>query len=157
MLSSWLHLLALTAYLGSITGLWIVLLPTLSAVKNHEDRVHLLARSLKIYNPLQTGSLGMLVLSGAFQLTHLKAAYRELLVKELGARLGWKLALSFVLVILSTYQVMGVAHRFVRQYERGESLSIQDLQSAVHGLRVSSLILIFLTLITALVGAWMRG
>jgi len=157
MLSSLLHLLALTVYLGSVTGLWVIVLPSLSTIKDREDRVHLLVRALKIYNPIQIASLGVLVLSGALQLTHLKAAYRELLMRELGARLGWKLALSFVLIILSTYQSMGVAHRFVRRYEGGESLSQQDLQSVTRRLQISSLCLLALTFVTALVGAQMRG
>ena len=157
MLSSWLHLIALAVYLGSLIGLWVMLLPGLSVLKNHEGQVKLLARSLKLYNPLQSGALGLLVLSGAFQLTDLKAAYRELFIRELGTTLGVKLILSFVLIILSTYQSMAVAHRFVRRYEGGEPISPHEVQSVAQRLKSSTLFILFLALVTLMVGVRMRG
>ncbi len=157
MLISWLHLMSLAAYLGSVIGLWLVLLPSLSAIKSHEGQLKLLARGLRLYNPLQTGTLGLLVLSGAFQLTELKATYRELFIKQLGVTLVLKLALSFVLIVLSTYQSMAVAHRFVRRYEGGEPLSPQDLRLVARRLRISTRAILLLAFMTALVGVWMRG
>jgi uncharacterized membrane protein len=157
MLLSWLHLLSLTAYLGALIGLWLMLFPALSAVKSHERQVELLARSLKIYNPLQIGALGLLVLTGAFQLTDLKAAYRELLFKELGITLGLKLFFSFVLIVLSTYQSMAVAHRLVRRYEGGESFSPGELQSITRKLKVLTLWLLLLAGITLWLGVQLRG
>ena len=47
MLSSWLHLIALTVYLGAIVGLGALLLPSLAALDKHEDRVQFLAHGLK--------------------------------------------------------------------------------------------------------------
>ena len=152
MLNSWLHLMALTVYLGSVLGLWLLLLPALSVIKDHEGRVKLLARGLKLYNPLQNGALGLLVISGAFQITVLKDAYRELFIKELGVPLVLKLILSFVLIILSTYQSMAVAHRFVRRYEGEEILSPQDTETVTRRLRVTTPVMFFLAIITALVG-----
>lgn len=157
MLSSWLHLVALAAYLGSIIGLWVMLLPALSEVKDHAARAKLFARSLKLYNPLQIGALGVLVISGAFQLTELKAAYRELFARELGATLGLKLALSFVLIILSVYQSMAVAHRFVRRYESEEPVTPQDLVSVARRLRILTVAILSLALVIALVGVRLRG
>src|SRR3989338_8813481 len=101
MLISWLHLISLAAYLGSVVGLWCIVVPALSAVRDHKGQLILLARSLKYYNPFQTAALGVLVLSGAFQLTELKATYRELFIKDLGVPFGWKLILSFVLIVFS--------------------------------------------------------
>jgi len=157
MLSSWLHLTALAVYLGSVVGLSMILLPALSVIQNHEGQMKLLARCLKLYNPLQTGILGLLVLSGALQLTALKATYRELFMKELGVTLGLKLILSFVLILLSVYQSMGVAHRFVRRYEGEEPLSPQELGSVVQRLRVSALSILLLGLLTAWLGMRLRG
>lgn len=157
MLVSWLHLMSLAVYLGSVVGLWVMLLPALSAIRDPERQARLLARSLKLYNPLQTGALGLLVLSGAFQLTNLKAAYRELFIKELGMRLGLKLILSFVLIVLSIYQSMAVAHRFVRRYEGGEPSSPKELQSLARRLRVSTLSILLLAAITVWLGMRMRG
>lgn len=157
MLISWLHLISLAVYVGSLVGLWLMVLPAVSAVENHEAQVSLLARSLKLYNPLQNGSLGVLVLSGAFQLTDLKAAYRELFLKELGVTLGVKLILSFVLIVFSTYQSMAVAHRFVRRYEGGESFPHQELLSVTKRLRVSTLFMLLLAIVTLWAGVRLRG
>ena len=73
MFNSWLHIIALVAYLGAVLGLGIMLLPSLASVEKHEDKVQFLARGLKFYNPLQVGALGLVLFSGAFELTHLKA------------------------------------------------------------------------------------
>lgn len=157
MLSSWVHLLALAVYLGSVTGLLVMLLPTLSLIKNHEEQVKLLARSLKLYNPLQCGALGLLVLSGAIQLTDLKAAYRELFIKELGVTLALKLFFSFLLIVLSTYQSMAIAHRFVRRYEGEEALSPEELRTVARRLRASTLVVLLLAMIIMWLGLRMRG
>lgn len=157
MLISWLHLASLAVYLGSLVGLRVMVLPALSVVKNHAEQVKLLARSLRLYNPLQIGSLGLLVLSGAFQLTDLKDAYRELFLKELGVILGLKLVFSFVLIVVSTFQSMGVAHRFVRRYEGGESFSPQELQSVTQRLGTSTLVILLLAIITLWLGVQLRG
>src|ERR687888_662300 len=100
MLNGWLHLIALFAYLGGVVCVPAMLLPSLSVIENHNDKLAFLVRSLKLYNPLQVGSLGILIFSGAFQLTELKAAYRELFVQQLGYNLGIKLLFAFFLIIL---------------------------------------------------------
>ena len=155
MLSSWLHVTALTIYLGAIIGLWTIFLPSLTGIKNHEARAKFLARGLKLYNPLQCGALGVVVISGAFQVTALKAAYRELFLNELGGRLGLKLGLSFVLIILSVYQSLGVAHRYVRRYEAEGPTTPQDLESVVGSLRASTPAVLFAAFLTSLAGFWL--
>lgn len=156
MLISWLHLISLAVYLGTLTGLWGMVLPALSVIKSHEEQVMLLVRSLKVYNPLQTASLGVLILSGAFQLTELKAAYRELFLRELGATLALKLALAFVLIIFSTYQSMAVAHRFVRRSEGGETFSPQELRTVVRRLQNSTIVILLLAGVTLWLGVRLR-
>lgn len=157
MFISWLHLVSLAAYLGSLVGLWLMILPALSVVPTHQEQVKLLARSLKLYNPLQTGALGVLILSGAFQLTDLKAAYRELFLRELGMTLALKLLLAFILVVLSTYQSMAVAHRFVRQSEQGETFSPEQLRSVTRRLKISTFAILLLALVTIWLGVHLRG
>ena len=157
MLYSWLHLLALALYLGSMTGLQFLLLPSLSALQSHQSRVEFLARGLRLFNPMQVGALGLVVLSGAIQLTDLKAAYRELFVRELGMRLGLKLALSFFLILLSVYQSMGVAHRFVRRLDGGDAVAPDELRSLVRRLRTLTLSNFCLAAATLWLGARMRG
>lgn len=154
---SWLHLTALAVYLGSLAGLWLFSLSRLPNIKGHEGQAKFLIRSLKLYNPVQIGALGVLVLSGAFQLTDLKAAYRESFMQELGATLGWKLATSFVLIIFSTYQSMGVGHRFVRRYEGGEPVSPRDVQAVTRRLKISTLCILALAMVTAWFGVKMGG
>ena len=156
MLLSWLHLISLAVYLGSLVGLWVMVLPVLSAIQNHEERIKMVARSLKLYNPVQTASLGVLILSGAFQLTDLKAAYRELFLRELGLTLAVKLLLSFFLIVFSTYQSMAVAHRFVRRSEQGESFSPRELQSVTRRLKTSTLAILLLTMIIVWLGVQLR-
>lgn len=152
MFNSWLHLIALATYLGAVTGLLLLLLPSLSLTKEYEDRVQLLVRGLKLYNPLHIGSLGVLLVSGAVQLTELKAAYRELFIKQLGMTLGWKLALAFLLVLCSVYQSMGVGHRFVRRTEGGQPVSPQELNSVTRRLKSQSWVILLLALVTLWVG-----
>jgi len=148
MLSFWLHLIALTVYLGSLVGLWVFVLSPLSSLKSHEDQVAFLILRLKIYNPVQIGALGVLVITGAFQLTDLKDTYRILFTREFGESLSLKLLLAFVIIILSTYQSMGVAHRFVRRSEAPEPVPPADLRSVTTRLRSLTLVIFFFTLIT---------
>lgn len=154
--NSWLHVLALTVYAGSLIGLAFIFLPALSAIKDHPSQVRLLARGLKLYNPLQSGALGILVVSGAWQTTELKAIYREYFLRELGLRLSLKLSLAFILVLFSVYQSMGLAHRFVRRHESGETVSPEELRSVSRQLRISTLALLVLALATALAGMALR-
>lgn len=157
MFTFWLHLSALTAYLGAVVSLPVILLPSLAAIEKIEERARLLARGLKFYNPLQTGALGVLILSGAVQLTELKAAYRELFTQRIGMALAVKLALAFVLIILSVYQSMGLGHRFVRRYEGGEPVSAQELGSIVRRLRSSAWCIFALALVTLWAGLRLRA
>jgi uncharacterized membrane protein len=157
MLVSWLHVAALAVYLGCLISLWIIVLPAISKANDLQGQAKLLARKLKLYNPLQTGALGVLVLSGAIQLTDLKAAYRESFARELGVILGIKLSLAFLLIILGIHQTMGVGHPFVRRFEAGEPISTQDIAKVVRRLKYSIPPLLLLTLLTAYMGLKMRG
>lgn len=157
MLIPWLHLAALVIYLGSLAGLWLIVLPAASAIKNRDERLLMLVRGLKLYNPLQIGVLGVLVITGAFQVTELKSTYRELFAKELGITLGWKLAASFLLILFATYQSMGLAHRFVRRYEAGEIPSDPEFHSLCRRLTASTLIILPLALIASWLGLRLGG
>jgi uncharacterized membrane protein len=157
MLYTWLHLIALIVYLGAVMGFWLMLLPSVALLQRHEDRLQLLARGLKFYNPLQVGALGIILFSGAFQLTELKAAYREYFVKEIAFNLGVKLFFAFLLVIFSVYQAMGIGHRFVRRYEGGEAISAEQLSSIIRRLKSANWCILLLAAITLWLGLRMRG
>ena len=156
MLNSWLHLVALIVYLGAVVGLWAILLPSAAAIEKHEDRAGFLARGLKYYNPLQVGALGILIFTGAFQLTELKAMYREQFVKQVGYQLAVKLTFAFLLVIFSVYQSMGIGHRFVRRHEGGDAVSPQELDSLVRRLKSAHWCILILALITLWLGLRLR-
>jgi len=156
MLHSWLHLLALIVYLGAVVGLWAILLPSAAAIETHEDRAGFFARGLKYYNPLQVGALGIVILTGAFQLTELKALYRELFVKQMGYQLAVKLTFAFLLVIFSVYQSMGIGHRFVRRHEGGDAVSPQELDSLIRRLKSTHWCICILALITLWLGLRLR-
>ncbi len=157
MLYTWLHLIALIVYLGAVMGFWLMLLPSVALLERHEDRLQLLARGLKFYNPLQVGALGIILFSGAFQLTELKAAYREYFVKEIAFNLGVKLFFAFLLVIFSVYQAMGIGHRFVRRHEGGETISAEQLSSIIRRLKSANWCILLLAAITLWLGLRMRG
>jgi uncharacterized membrane protein len=157
MLNSWLHLLALVAYLGAVIGLWAMLLPSLAVIEQHEDRVRFLARGLKFYNPLQVGALGILLFTGAFQLTELKAAYREMFIKQFGYSLGIKLLLAFFLVIFSVYQSMGIGHRFVKRHEGGDAVTPRELDSIIYRLKGVNWCIMILAAITLWLGLRLRS
>src|SRR5262245_58325736 len=113
MLNSWLHLIALAVYVGAVVGLWVMVLPAASKIENHKDKVPFLVRSLKLYNPIQIGALGVLLFTGAFQLTDLKAVYRELFVKQLGYNLGIKVFVVFFFVLFIVYQSLWMSDTLV--------------------------------------------
>ena len=156
MLYSWLHLIALIVYLGAVLGFWLMLLPSLSILKRHEDKLQLLARGLKFYNPLQVGALGIILFSGAFQLTELKAVYREAFIKELGPILFVKLSFAFLLVMFSVYQALGIGHRFVRRHEGGDTVTTEQLNSILRRLKSANWCILLLAVITLWLGLRMR-
>jgi uncharacterized membrane protein len=147
MLYIWLHLIALIVYLGAVIGFWLMLLPAVGVLHNHSEKLQLLARALKLNN----------LFSGAFQLTELKAAYRESFAKQIAFTLGIKLFFAFLLVIFSVYQALGIGHRFVRRHEAGEAVSPDQLSSIVRRLTSANWCILLLALITLWIGLRMRG
>jgi uncharacterized membrane protein len=148
MLNSWLHVLSLAVYLGSVLGLWFVLMPAVAALDDLRDKVELLARGLRLYNPLQVGALGIVLFSGAFQLTDLKAAYRETFIQEFGVALAIKLSLAFLVVLLSVYQSIGIGHRFVKRYESGDGITAQELETVVKRLGRANWLILPVAIVT---------
>ena len=156
MLFSWLHLIALIVYLGAVVGFWLMLLPSTVILDRHADKVRFLARGLKFYNPLQVGALGIVLFSGAFQLTELKAAYRETFIKQFAFSLGIKLSFVFLLVLLSVYQALGIGHRFVKRVEGGDEVKPEDLASIIRRLRGANWLILFFAAITLWLGMSLR-
>lgn len=148
-----LHILALTLYLGFAVALWMIMLPAANSVTPAEKGAELLIRSLRIYNPTQIAALGVLVMTGAWQVTDLKDLYRESYATEFGAVLGIKLAVSFIIIMLGTYQCLGVGHRFVRLYEADTMSAVARMPSVVRKLRTASLLIVPLVIYTVYLGS----
>jgi len=157
MLYSWLHLIALIVYLGAVVGFWLMLLPSVAILDTPSEKIRYLARCLKFYNPLQVGALGIILFTGAFQLTDLKAAYREAFATQLAYKLGIKLLFAFFLVIFSVYQALGIGHRFVRRVEAGDEVKPEELNSIIRRLRSANWLILIFAAITIWLGMRLRS
>lgn len=157
MFNVWLHLVALVVFLGAVVGFWLVFLPSVQALEKHEQRVHFLIRGLKLYNPLQIGALGIILFTGAFQLTELKAVYREMFIKQLGYALAIKLTLAFFLVLCAVYQSMGIGHRFVRRQESGVTVNPEQLASTIKRLSGATWLILLFAALTLWFGLRLRA
>jgi hypothetical protein len=111
-LTRWIHLLAVSAYLGSTLAVALVFLPAVESVDDPALQRRLLARGMRPYNVLSVGALGVLVISGASGLTDYKASLGQDFGRLLWPLVG-KLSLTFVLINVATYLSFGLAHRLV--------------------------------------------
>jgi len=152
MFYSWLHLIALVVYLGAVIGFWLMLLPAVAVLEKHDEKVRFFVRGLKFYNPLQVGSLGIILFTGAFQLTELKAAYRENFFKYLEYNLFIKLIFAFLLVMFSVYQALGIGHRFVRRTEGGDEVNPEQLRSVIKRMTSANWCILLFAAITLWLG-----
>lgn len=152
MFYSWLHLIALVVYLGAVIGFWLMLLPAVAELEKHDEKVQYFVRGLKFYNPLQIGSLGIILFTGAFQLTELKAAYRENFINYLAYNLSVKLLFAFLLVMFSVYQALGIGHRFVRRTEGGDEVTPEQLRSIIKRMASANWCILLFAAITLWLG-----
>ena len=85
-----------------------------------------LAKGLKYYNPLSIGSLGVVLKTGAWNLTAFKAKpglaffTPEGYLSDFGSLLSLKLLIVFILINVSAAVSLGMGHRLVRTEVRGE-------------------------------------
>ncbi len=146
------HIISLTLHIGLVTGLWRVLLPALRLEPGSEARTRFLVRALRLYNPAQIGLLGVLTLTGASQITDLKALHGSAYSQEFGAGLAVKLLLAFCVIMLGTWQCMGIAHRFVRQSESPEGVTAEGVDRVLRKLDQSSVLMLLFLSVTVWVG-----
>lgn len=139
------HIVSLTLHVGLVAALWRVLLPALRREAATEAQTAFLVRVLRVYNPAQIALLGIATLTGASRITDLKALHGTAYSEEFGAALALKLLLAFFVIMLGTWQCMGIAHRFVRQSESPEGVTAEAVDRVLRKLdRSSVLMLIFL-------------
>jgi len=151
-LNLWFHVLALAAYWGATLALLLMILPAAKAVPDAGARRAFLARALRVYDPLAIGALGMLVMTGAFNLTAYKAALRGEFFARMGWLLVWKLVLAFFVVMIGTYIAFGLGHRIVRAQMSGEPIDASWLVSMSRRLTSACVVVLILTAITTWLG-----
>lgn len=141
----WLHLLAFATYTGATVAVLLICLPLANAEHDPERRLRLVTGTMRVYDPLTIAALGVLVMTGAFNLTGYKAALRELFFSRLGSVLMWKLVLSFLLINLAAYIAFGLGHRIVRTAEDPSLLDAAKLAKMLVRLRWSLWVALLLT------------
>jgi uncharacterized membrane protein len=147
----WLHVLALAAYGGATFALIAIIVPA-SAGQRPDTRHSFLAQSLRFYDPLAVATLGVIVMTGAFNLTRYKEAMRDAFFAELGWLLVWKLAFAFVVVMIGTYIAFGLGHRIVRAEMAGEPFDPEQLSAMSWRLVYAGSLNLLLLAVTAWLG-----
>jgi len=146
------HIISLTLHIGLVVALWLILLPALRRESLRESRTELLVRVLRVYNPVQIGLLGILTLTGASMVTDLKALHGTAYTQEFGAALAVKLLLAFFVIMLGTWQCMGIAHRFVRLTESPEGVTAEGTDAVLRKLDRSSVMMLVFLAVTVWAG-----
>lgn len=141
----WIHLLAITVFLGSAVTLLVVLMPMAAQIASPQDKQKFLAQGLKAYNPLSIGALGVIIMTGAFNLTAYKEQLGPQFFSLLGGILGFKLLLVFVLIMVSTSATIGMGHRLVRTELRGEAFDPEKLPGLIKRMQMFTILSIALT------------
>jgi uncharacterized membrane protein len=151
-LDLWLHIVALIGYGGATLALLVMVLPAAAAVSDPAASRKFLASALRIYDPFAIAALGVLVMTGAFNLT----SYKDALRGEFFARMGWllvcKLSLAFLVVMVGTYITFGLGHRIVRTEMAGEPLDVPWLASMRQRLLYACVLALLLTAATTWLG-----
>ncbi len=125
----WLHVVALATYGGATVALLAMVVPAAGAFSDPAATRTVLARALRVYDPLAIAALGVLVMTGAFNLTPYKDALRGEFFARVGWLLVWKLSLAFAVVMVGTYITFGLGHRIVRTEMAGEPVDAVWLAS----------------------------
>lgn len=139
------HLLGLSVFVGSSVTVLVVLLPMADQISDLREKQRFLAQGLKAYNPLNIGALGVLIMTGAFNLTSYKQQLGPKFFDLLGGPLGFKLLIVFILVMLSTSATIGMGHRVVRTELRGETFDPEKLPGLIRRMQRLTIIVLVLT------------
>lgn len=146
-----LHLLATGLYLGTTAGLALFTVPQARRTADGGARRDLLARSLRLYDPLAIALLGVMVMTGAWSITDYKQTLGTSYFADFGTHLVWKLGLAFLVVMTGTYIAFGLGHRLVRESEWGEAVDEAKLRSMTSRLAGAAWLCVVLTGATIIV------
>jgi len=148
----WLHVVALVTYGGATLAVVVILLPAANALADPAARRTFLARGLRIYDPLAIAALGVLVMTGASNLTSYKEALRGAFFVRMGWLLVWKLVAAFFVIMVGTYITFGLGHRIVRTEMAGEPLDAPWLESMGRRLGYACVLALVLLAVTTWLG-----
>jgi hypothetical protein len=144
----WVHLLATGLYLGATAGLALYTVPRARRAADPAARRGLLARTLRVYDPLAIALLGVMVMTGAWSITGYKEALGTSYFADFGAHLVWKLGLAFLVVMSGTWVAFGIGHRLVGQDDRREEIDEKRLAGMTSRLAGAAWITVGLTVAT---------
>jgi uncharacterized membrane protein len=145
----WLHLLAFAAYAGATLALLLICLPLARKEDDPELRRRIIAGVMRVYDPLTIAALGVLVMTGAFNLTAYKAALQTLFFDRLGTLLAWKLFFTFLLINLGAYMAFGLGHRLVRSADADQPVDPTSVANLLRRLRVTATLALVLISVIA--------
>ena len=147
----WTHVLSLAVFFGSGVTLLVTVLPPAAQIDDPTARQTYLAKGLKYYNPLSIGSLGVVLMTGAWNLTAFKAKpglaffTPEGYLSDFGSLLSLKLLIVFILINVSAAVSLGMGHRLVRTEVRGEAFPPDKLPGLVRRIQVFTGVALVLT------------
>lgn len=147
----WAHLLSLAVFFGSGVTLLVIMLPAAARLENVDERQAMLVAGLKYYNPLSIGSLGVVLMTGAWSLTSVKARpgisffTDDGALSDFGGLLSLKLLAVFLLINVSAAVSLGMGHRLVRTRARGETFPADRLPALLRRMQVCTLVALALT------------
>ena len=151
-LGLWLHVLAVVIYGGATLAVVVMVIPAANAAGDPATRRAILVRALRIYDPLAIAVLGVLVMTGASNLTTYKAAMRGEFFERVGWLLVCKLSLAFLVIMVGTYITFGLAHRIVRAEGLGDPPDDVWLTSITKRLSVACILSVVLLALTVWLG-----
>lgn len=143
-LTLWLHLLATAAYFVATAAVVAIAVPRARREADEGRRLRSIAAAMRLYDPFSIAALGVMVMTGAFQLTSYKAALRERFFEYVGVTLAWKLFFAFLLVNLAAYVAFGVGHRLVVRTHHPEPVPPGWVDAMLGRLQVSSIVALLL-------------
>jgi hypothetical protein len=143
-LTFWLHLLATAAYFAATAAVVVIAVPRARREADEGSRLRSIAAAARLYDPFSIAALGVMVMTGAFQLTGYKAALRERFFEFVGVTLAWKLFFAFLLVNLGAYVAFGVGNRLVVRAHLAEPPPPGWVDAMLRRLQLSSIVALLL-------------
>ncbi len=143
-----LHVLAASLTLGLCLGLAFVVVPRSRRLGDAAATRAALASVLKVVDPALIALLGVLVMTGAYQVTGLKQDLGFEYFTSFAQHFASKLGLAFLVVMAGTWLSMGIGHRLVREEGYGEPPEAARINSLAARLRGAAITVALLLLAT---------